>query len=730
MAKSDGKIVIKLELDGQTYDVDIDKATGRTEELGAVGKKTAANISHLAGTIGVASVAAAAFSAVKIAAEFEKLNAQLVTIEGSADAAEIAFQQIQQFATTTPYQLEEVTSAYIKLKNLGLDPSEAALRSYGNTASSMGKDLDQLIEAVADASVGEFERLKEFGIKASVEGTKVKFLFRGTTTEVRNSSDEIQKYLTDLGQTEFAGGMQRQMDTLGGVMSNLQDATTRLANKIASESGLTGALKEAAKDVTALLNSLSGAPQSIAELEAQLDRLESRRGRQTRRGFRGAGDGDIADVEEQLRQARLISQDRDQLLQGIADTEAEIAERRASVKALLDQGVTEEFTVTGSGRSRQRVLTELGRNNQELQQLADERAKAAERLQKLDEKIAAGGNESGDEGTGGAATKYAARESFEQAFRDRQIALIEDYYDRQEATVRAREERLNAEIRAKVENTAQANSLIVQNAEITRQELERIDQERLLAKEENQAREQVAAQQHKEELERIEDAKNASLLQKAQQQLNAIIRAQQEIQQQELAVTQQSLGLARQAAGENTALQVALFAAQKVIAIKQAIVSTELAAANALAQGGAAGPALAASIRKLGYVSVGIIAATSVIEGLKFAGGRAQGGYITPGSYAQIAERDRPELFRVGGKTYLAGGDGGASVTPAVSGQAVGMQANVTVNVINAPEGTRVEQRTQNGEQQIDVIVGDITARGRIARALETTYPGMQRGSR
>ena len=34
----------------------------------------------------------------------------------------------------------------------------------------MGKDLSQMIEAVADATTGEFERLKEFGIKAGKEG--------------------------------------------------------------------------------------------------------------------------------------------------------------------------------------------------------------------------------------------------------------------------------------------------------------------------------------------------------------------------------------------------------------------------------------------------------------------------------------------------------------------------------------------------------------------------------
>jgi diaminopimelate decarboxylase len=67
----------------------------------------------------------------------------------------------------TPFGLAQATQGFVKMKALGLDPTRAALTSFGNTASAMGKDLNQMIEAVADASTGEFERLKEFGIKAS-----------------------------------------------------------------------------------------------------------------------------------------------------------------------------------------------------------------------------------------------------------------------------------------------------------------------------------------------------------------------------------------------------------------------------------------------------------------------------------------------------------------------------------------------------------------------------------
>lgn len=104
---------------------------------------------------------------------FDKLNAGLITATGSAEGAAAAFDSLQKFAKETPYGLEQSVGAFIKLTNLGLKPSEAALTSYGNTAAAMGKDLDQMIEAVADATTGEFERLKEFGIKASQENGRI-----------------------------------------------------------------------------------------------------------------------------------------------------------------------------------------------------------------------------------------------------------------------------------------------------------------------------------------------------------------------------------------------------------------------------------------------------------------------------------------------------------------------------------------------------------------------------
>lgn len=187
---------------------------------------------------------------------FQKLEASLITFTGSAGAAAAQFKELQQFAATTPFQLEEVVGGFNKLVARGINPTIASFQAFGNIAAGTGKTLDQFVEAVADAAVGEFERLKEFGIKASVEGDKVRMTFGGVTETIAKDSTAILGYLEKLGQTKFAGAIERQAQTLGGAFSNLQDALTTFAVEI-GKSGVTELLVDLTRGFTGLINKIS-----------------------------------------------------------------------------------------------------------------------------------------------------------------------------------------------------------------------------------------------------------------------------------------------------------------------------------------------------------------------------------------------------------------------------------------------------------------------------------------
>ena len=136
---------------------------------------------------------------------FQRMSVELKVATGSAVRAEEAFAMIQDTAKKLPSSIQDITEGFVRLKNMGLDASQNSLISFSNTAAAMGKSLKQFVEGVADANTLEFESPKEFGILARNQGNKIRFTFRGTTKEVENSSKAIIGYLTDIGNTEFAG---------------------------------------------------------------------------------------------------------------------------------------------------------------------------------------------------------------------------------------------------------------------------------------------------------------------------------------------------------------------------------------------------------------------------------------------------------------------------------------------------------------------------------------------
>jgi hypothetical protein len=176
-------------------------------------------------------------SVVETSAQFESYQATLETIEGSSAKAKASLDWISEFGKTTPYDVAQVTDAFVKLKAYGIDPlTDDALRVLGDTASAMQKPLNQAVEAFADAATGEFERLKEFGIKAKTEGDNVTFAWtkngQDMTKTVKKSSNEIRSFLLETMGDRFAGAMDKQSKTWNGMMSNLGDTWTDFKRRI------------------------------------------------------------------------------------------------------------------------------------------------------------------------------------------------------------------------------------------------------------------------------------------------------------------------------------------------------------------------------------------------------------------------------------------------------------------------------------------------------------------
>lgn len=202
--------------------------------------KVAKGLGRISGYAALATGAAFGLlgkSVVGTTAKFEQYLATLETIEKSSEKAKASLDFISDFAKSTPFEIDELTSSFVKLKAYGIDPvANDAFKILGDTASAMGKSLDQSVEAFADAATGEFERLKEFGLKAKTAGDQVTFAWsengKEVTKTVKKNSDEIRAFLLDNFGSRFNGAMEKQSKTFNGMVSNLADTWTDFKRRI------------------------------------------------------------------------------------------------------------------------------------------------------------------------------------------------------------------------------------------------------------------------------------------------------------------------------------------------------------------------------------------------------------------------------------------------------------------------------------------------------------------
>lgn len=206
----------------------------------------------LTGAIGLTG--ALGYGVLEVNREFESLVAGLRGAEGSGERAAAVLKDLRKLAADTPLELGELVRSWTRLRNLGLEPSLETLEAFGNVSAAIpGKKLNDFTEAVADAITGEWERLKEFGIRAKKTGNNVDFTFKGITKRVKFNADEITKYLTDIGKNDFAGALRRQGQTLGGMFDRAKEQAKQFLTTI-GQSGVTAQLR----DLLSTLLDLSG----------------------------------------------------------------------------------------------------------------------------------------------------------------------------------------------------------------------------------------------------------------------------------------------------------------------------------------------------------------------------------------------------------------------------------------------------------------------------------------
>lgn len=745
----------------------VDSATADLGKLGQAAVKAGAAIGGL-------ETARRVFeSLVASQRNFDKLNSGLITMTGSAENAAKAFQVLQQFAKETPYGLNQAVEGFTKLVALGLEPSKEALISYGNTAAAMGKDLNQMIEAVADAATGEFERLKEFGIKASQQGDSVSFTFRGVTTTVKKNSEEIQKYLLNIGNTDFAGAMDVRAKTLDGVLSSLADTFDGLVLNIA-QSGFGDAVAEqasAAEDaIQALSDSIASGEivgtlqdwttlfnESFKFISDALNALafdtdaKSTDMSDSLSSIPDAVREWLPDMQQTFHEVIAWFQRIDDYAVALGQTLADVldpsktaaltfknmtAAADEAYASTLKQAEAESQAITERSRLRKKEIEEQRKQY-------DERRKQEIDLRKLvtnqPGQSSQGGSSSGSDKAAQAAAKVAEQQKRQaQDFLDTLARQNQDELaaiDAQEQQKLDKLQKFNEMGRIVGQQYEDAKTQIALDADAKRNELlEKQTQDRM--KQQNSADsfiEQLRAQ-NEGELAEI-DRQNEIKMQKLQDFYDRGLVAEEDYQQAKKDIQEQTdkerldsyaktlddtTSNLKTALGENNALY-------KAAAITQTIIETykgAQAAFSALAPIPIVGPALGAAA-----------AAAAVAAGMARVGqirsAREQGGALYAGQASTIAERGKPEVIMPAGASRVRT----AEQMRQIMGENGGSNSMPNVTIVNQTSG-RIDsvQQEQDDEGRIRLLIreemvnqtSDSNSQFTKARRATRNQPGFQ----
>lgn len=207
----------------------------------------------------------------KTAMEFERLGTILNGLEGSAKKGEESFKWVKKFAQDTPFELQEVMDAFVRLKSHGLDTKY--MKVYGDTAAGMGKTMVQTAEAVADAVLGQNERLLEFGLKGQSIGDKMLYTWSTASGKakyviVENNRQILESTLAAIFNEKYAGQTDALARTLEGSLNKAKDSFANFANELMTNSSVFEASKKFLQDISKYIDGFSNNKDKMKELGA------------------------------------------------------------------------------------------------------------------------------------------------------------------------------------------------------------------------------------------------------------------------------------------------------------------------------------------------------------------------------------------------------------------------------------------------------------------------------
>jgi len=226
-------------------------------------------------------------ASLKLASDFEQTQVAFTTMLGDADKAKALFNELRDFSASTPFEFPEIRDAGRSLLAFGVSAEDVteSLRRIGDISAGVGAPVGEIAELYGKAKVqgrlfaediNQFQGrgipiLQELATVLGVSTAEVKNLVEKGKVGFPELEQAFQRMTNNGGQ--FAGMMEAQSQTLGGLFSTLKDTVTLTLADLGAQIIESFDLKSKLTGVIEFLSGLSEKIRSFAQSNPELFKL-------------------------------------------------------------------------------------------------------------------------------------------------------------------------------------------------------------------------------------------------------------------------------------------------------------------------------------------------------------------------------------------------------------------------------------------------------------------------
>lgn len=226
-------------------------------------------------------------ASLKLASDFEQTQVAFTTMLGDADKAKTLFNELRDFSASTPFEFPEIRDAGRSLLAFGVSADDVteSLRRIGDISAGVGAPVGEIAELYGKAKVqGRLfaEDINQFQGRGIPILQNLAAVLGVSTSEVKNLVEKgkvgfpeleaaFQRMTNEGGQ--FAGMMEAQSQTLGGLFSTLKDNVTLLLADLGTQIVDTFDLKTKLTGAIEFLGGLSEKIRNFAQSNPEMFKL-------------------------------------------------------------------------------------------------------------------------------------------------------------------------------------------------------------------------------------------------------------------------------------------------------------------------------------------------------------------------------------------------------------------------------------------------------------------------